>query len=560
MKRSHSVSPQNSKIIRIENYGLPPSQPFQSNEDSLVSYVSQKFNELSKTAQPFVMDQTSDPVNTNKLPLETTLVMEWELIEQQPEKKSEKYNLTEKNATFMVKHNFNQLPDLKEYELAIDNAFEEAVFPMISSADDNDRFTAYIESDGLDPAIFLIPQKVKDFDKHSLLNNIYKITQSNRTFLDSEKLKVNVVIYHTIKGKGRPNRAPQNYDQRAKDSKAVVCIKNTDHSCGYRAITLGIKYHEWNVKGNTRQSAWVHLIQRDSAQRRAYRKLFARLNIDTNIPVDIDKLMEIQSKIQYQIIVINNRTCEPMYTGSSQDQVIYLLYDPHKEHFDYIKEMHTYLGRHHYCKNCNQGFDHKYKHSCTGCCELCRSPTKCHFEEEIHCSGCNKTFNSMTCHNNHIDNGICNYFKYCTNCEVEYTMKNNIPHICDQFICNNCHEAYIEQPHYCYIKPIDQIKLAEEDSINRIIVAFDTECILMKIKENTYVHKPILLVTHIVCNCCWNGKSKNTENCEICGAREIIYYGEQCVSEFVDYLVGNLSKTAEKQKCHVKIAAHNNAG
>ena len=117
-------------------------------------------------------------------------MINWEIIENNGEVRHEKFKRTERRVVFRVVHNFTNFTTLKQYEEAIDTAFENAIRPLLNDSNPNDIFSAYIEHEELHPSIYIGYQKVSAFDKHAFLNKLYAIAQSNTKFLLDGVLKV----------------------------------------------------------------------------------------------------------------------------------------------------------------------------------------------------------------------------------------------------------------------------------------------------------------------------------------------------------------------------------
>ena len=479
-------------------------------------------------------------------------LIKWILIGKENPFRSLRLNALEQWLTFDIEHNLSnliELPHIRTYAGAIDNAFAEAMSPFIDSLRDNDRIGFYIESNDLNYHIYLRPEKPRPFDKERFLNQIFLTSQSNKSFLNSGHLKVRVLIIYSLFGSGRTNKAPISYAQSVQNKQSVIKIKNNDHSCGYRAIAMGIKYHEWNVKGHTQQlSKWHHLVTRETTQKTNGKVFCKTYGLDFNKPVDIDILKKIDSKIDYQIIVIKN--CLQMFVGTDRPKVIYLLYDG--THYDLIKTMTGFLGRNIYCKYCNKGYRSAIQHRCEKSCYLCRGHNICPPGTPTKCDQCDVTYVSKECFDQHLASNVCKDRHFCPECEVVYTVDKKHKHNCNEMHCNSCNQYYTVQPHFYHMSPTDMKKIAEEDKKNKILIAYDIECMLEN-NNNTYSHSPILLISHTVCDKC------EAEGCDICVIKEKVFYGQDCVERFVEDLL-DFAKVAEKEKASITAFAHNNSG
>lgn len=67
----------------------------------------------------------------------------------------------------------------------------------------------------------------------------------------------------------------------------------------------------------------------------------------------------------------------------------------------------------------------------------------------------------------------------------------------------------------------------------------------------------MLLISRTACTKCWVDGKRDIANCKVCGEEENIYFGYDCVKNFNDYLINNLSKQAHKNKGKIYIFAHN---
>ena len=355
-------------IIEIDEV---PACPMDTSNAELtnVDIVSQDLNfeslDINTRDSITTKQQIQDPIESQQVNDHQTggavqPLIKWNLIAKEKEFRSIRLNAFEQWSTFDVEHNLKDFRDIRAYAEAIDNAFAEAMAPFCQQLLDNDRIGFYIESDDLNYKIYLRPQKVRPFDKERFLNQIYVTTQSNRVFLNSGHLKVRVLVIHSLSGSGRTTKAPLPYEELVKNKKSVIKVINTDDSCGYLAIAMGIKFYEWEVKGNSQQNRWHDLIRRETAQKKLGQSFCSDYGLDFDKPVDIDILKEIDSMIDYQIIVIKD--CVQMFVGTDRKNVIYLLYDG--THYDFIKSMTAFLDKNIYCKYCNKGYTSAIQHRC----------------------------------------------------------------------------------------------------------------------------------------------------------------------------------------------------
>ena len=217
-------------IVRINCCGHC-AQPYDGSEDDM-QYDS---DSDSQTLEDIGIDPNADPVEDIRsqvgegqpevLPEENNdspqpdPQMLWQLVEDNGEVRHEKFQRTERRAQFKVEHNFNDIKDLKAYEDSIDNAYENAIKPMLRQSNPDDLYSAYIDHPELNPSIFIGYHKVSSFDKKKFLNKLYKIAQSNTSFFLDGVLKVRVAIIKTVQGAGRNKQKITTYETKAQKFK-----------------------------------------------------------------------------------------------------------------------------------------------------------------------------------------------------------------------------------------------------------------------------------------------------------------------------------------------------
>ena len=516
------------------------ADPFQSDRDKRLMTSPQ-------SSQPSI-PSTSQQFSPSLQPF-----IDFQLIETLETKYNERFLATEQWTRYEVRHNLNKFPDLMTIQTSIDDAYERVMKPYIEDSAPSDIIGGYVEHEALQYHISFRPIKVKNFDKREFLNRIFSVSQSRRQFLLDGTLIFRVVVYKSLTGSGRGTKAPLSYSEADDKKRSIIRIENNDKSCGYQAIAMGILYHEWKVKGNSRNTNWYNLINKKRTTKRKKEMLrFCwkyRLNHTHPLDMDILKKLDSHSDFHYQIIVIKD--CQQMFVGTDRPKVIYLLYSD--KHFDLITSMPAYTGDHYYCKYCNMSFRRAAKHRCENSCFYCRSHHPCITTTSQHCSNCNFTFVSPECFEHHIESGICQDRQYCSNCEVGYIVDRKHKHKCEEWHCHTCGLYYTVQPHYCYMTPLEEEKITEEDKKHKVMIAYDIECMLEQAGQS-FKHTPILIISHIVCDFC-----VEFDTCDICVKREWSFYGSDCVQNFVQFLL-DFSKTAEKKKSSITVFAHNNSG
>jgi len=208
-----------------------------------------------------------------------------------------------------------------------------------------------------------------------------------------------------------------------------------------------------------------------------------------------------------------------------------------KGHYNTITSITGYFNTSYFCESCLVGFKGINLHKCKNGCNQCHGPLVC-FGKLIRCQHCGRDFNGYDCFLNHKQNKICERTTRCTQCLVEYREPQQ--HTCGIYHCIICKEEYTVSPHYCCISKLDLDKLKKEDEENKIICCFDIECMLEQDGE-FQIHKPVLLIAQTVCKKCFNFQTWSKVDCVICGSLTSIFKGEDCVTNFGDFLYKQLA-------------------
>lgn len=490
----------------------------------------------------------------------------WEMIERNNDVEWDKFGLIQRRAKFIVNHSIHNAYDLKRWKEEIDQGFENAVKDLIVDMPPENVLTIQMTGQGVEEPFYIPPHRIKDFNRQMFWNYFNKLSQSKKEFLVSGVANIKVHIYETLKGGGRSTKVPKSYPEDKKSKTSVVTIQDRTHLCGYMAIAMGKLMKDKRIveDKNSRDRQWKSLIEYATNQRRLAEEFCGEFNIDNSEELDIVKLIQIQNihgiKDVYQFIVIEYKTCKQLYKGPDAAKEIYLLYDSDKKHYDLIKVMKAFIGKEFYCKHCNRGSSNANEHQCENICNFCKCQGVCEKDDddEHKCLLCHRKFANPECLANHSRNWLCNTIKYCEKCELEYKERDG--HKCNEFKCEHCRDKYVEQPHYCYVKPLKMEELKEDDSMPKIFVAFDIESMLIQ-KDNYIEHKPILLCYWIACTKCWdNNITNNKPNCDLCHGRKSEIYGEDCVEKFDKIIIKEVAPLANKVKGTVNVLAHNLSG
>ena len=479
---------------------------------------------------------------------------------------------------FNVSHNFSDI-DILRMSKHIDNLFRDFVGDKLAKGTPTDFISVTVQHHDLPNSIHMV-SRIKNFEVEEFANRIYKTCQSQQQWLANGQFNVEVLITRKQFGSGfssTRNTAPQTPRDAAIKSRSIVTIRNQDaglahqNACGYWAIVLAIK--DWETKGrsqktNANQDAKTKNKEFDRYTKNSggilaleAQKMCRDAGLDYSQPMSNEHFDIIQERLlpYYQLIIVDGSTTKyaPIFIGPNAGRQIYLF--KANNHYDLITKIHSLHKKDFWCQHCWSGYKEMGKHKCEQTCHCCRQPSACKLEvgeEQLICyEKCHRTFNGRNCFNRHQDFKICEKFRKCTSCEVEY--QTRYEHECHKVYCKRC-EKNCESGHHCYLTPKDKLKLQEQDAQNKIIVTFDIESELTAVENDRYTHKPNLVCAEIVCDECYDYESHTkSSSCSLCGPHMLHFNGYECIQEFGDYLYNTLAKQAEKKKARVVVFAHN---
>ena len=520
----------------------------------LLSEVSEKFNENNPT-----ISKISNQIGTGFSPNQATF--EWRELTRSQKKTFRKHSRNSQNICFEVKHNFGKFTDLFDIEKNIDELYERFMKEQIKKYSGNDLISVNIFHDELvGRPLFIPPTKKKNFDPEAFFNAIYCISQSKQSLLLNGKLTFEINITEEVRGSGK-TKAPITLQDKELQSRSVIQVNNNDKGCAFHAIIISI------FKLNFKSEAYKwQCIRRNtnSARVKEAKKLAEKCGFDLNHQITISDFEIIQAHLdQYQLIVIDAKNkFNRLFVGSVyRPTKIYIKCDKDDEHFDSIINICGYMGQKFYCEHCHKPYSHRYTHKCAFLCPHCFKFPPCPEDPiRINCQKCNIDFNGKSCYDNHLidKNSVCRNVKKCGNCLTVFKGS----HECDLKKCCTCGEKYKLVHHFCYLKTMNMDKIAEQDRIEKVIVAYDIECQQNLINENIYRHDPDLLISKTACDRCWNfnENSKIIQNCDLCGEAKKVFKDKDCIKRFGDYIYKDLAVKAAKNGCIVYIFAHNAKG
>ena len=477
--------------------------------------------------------------------------------------------MEEMSTDYTLNHSLAQVTDIGAVAEAIDSFIARLVAPALALAEDTDYVSLQVFHPELESPIFVSYTTKSNFTAQSFMNKLFRFAQSGVTrFLLNGRLTVRVSILRMCVGRARSARVAFEIDSFFGRKNDVVQIINDSNSCAYLAITLGVLYADHLANGSffTRYT-WNQLRLPNSPRlRREMERLCLTLGIDHSIPFDLSLAPAVQQRLpQHQLVIIRRPTPQavfgaadaPLFKGPERQKRVIIEFVPDQNHYNFVKKMTGYHSVECFCYSCWRPT--RPNHQCPGCCPNCRSPAVCEGQEGIKCSECNVTFNSQECFANHQSKQLCRKRSYCVTCETTFNPKEK--HECDSSKCLHCDEVYKEPPHFCFMKPLELNGIQKKDKETKIFVFFDIESRLDDVADGTCFHHAILVVAHTYCDACFDPETEKTSSCTICGSLEQVFYGEDCVTRFMDHLMTTVQKDAQRKKIkRVYVVSHNFRG
>ncbi len=204
----------------------------------------------------------------------------------------------------------------------------------------------------------------------------------------------------------------------------------------------------------------------------------------------------------------------------------------HNEHFFYIMYPCTVFIYEYECEKCCSFFHNKLDHRCAGSCWRCLGPVA-HDDPTVpllRCQRCHHQFSGEECMEHHKSAKLphsfltkCEAFKFCPTCEKSYSTLRGRKHVCGFVYCRNCKENVAEN-HLCYMTAWSEKQ--PKKGRHYLTVFYDIETTQntpVLGKENTFEHKPNLIVSQTICKDCAN-VAQNDYFCRVCNTRQHIFH------------------------------------
>jgi hypothetical protein len=434
-------------------------------------------------------------------------------------------------------------------------------------AKDDDRVILEIQNaESAENPLWFSMRRVDQLSGHIVLDKLTRVLNSNQSFLSEGQLKVSYIHVPTPHAGGRrvnnvANETIDDWVARKIASKSLFSPQNTeDEMCLARSVIVAT-----SREGMTRQS-FLRLRQPASTiQSKMALKLCEEAQIDPQQRCGLDEVRKLQDVMpDVRLCVFTgkdaNNACVFKGPYTSVRKNIYLLL--HNAHFYAILYPCQAFDYRFLCEKCVLFYNNADGHQCPETCWRCFGP---HVHDTLplrRCMDCHHQFAGDECFNNHQTLKIphtqltkCESFKFCPKCDKSYSKMRGKKHVCGFIFCKYC-KVQVHENHLCYMQSWTEKELKED--VKYITIFYDietTQCDPVEGKENTFEHKPNLLVCQAVCDECSN-VTQNDYFCTVCKNRQHIFHNLDdrninVMGQFIEYL------QSFKGKHELILVAHN---
>lgn len=350
-------------------------------------------------------------------------------------------------------------------------------------------------------------------------------------------------------GKGR-SRWLRNVGKSYKDfvtqSQGIILINNDDNMCFVRAVVISKAMNDGDIEFDRMVKGLSAVLDQRVTEICEY------CDIDTTRGCGLTEIKKVQDYLgdAYSIVGYSDRFGKTtLFTGPQGPDKKRLNLYFENDHFDVIQSLTATFACSYYCEMCHFRYNNKVEHKkCPYTCPCCHTQPPCRVDfQNIRCNECLRDFRGDECFRLHKDSGLCARMKRCGKCCASYWIKKK--HLCGQKYCRTCN-AVKPVRHLCFM-PVNSRQPNREQFL---LIFYDFEAMqgnLRSDNENVFLHEVNLCVAQQACQSYI--ASDNIENIySICGERQHIFYAENPVANFLEYV----SKVPHKFKS-VVLLAHN---
>lgn len=320
-----------------------------------------------------------------------------------------------------------------------------------------------------------------DFDFQQFLLLAHQYFQSGgKSIKISDGLKLEIVtVTHKDKNSSSTDKGGKRYKvlsigNAVIDKKSCIAIENNDNLCMARCIAVGIVLND--VSKQLIDETASYRVIRDSrkpTQKRFAEKICDKAKISYTSKCGVEEAKQFERALNLTIKIFDgNAFLNVVYAGQKQNEetpVLYLLRTETETgdlHYDFISNIHKFLGKSFYCNFCDVAYSEIHQHCCSDIMDWCFScyardcARQSDFQDQ--CDICKRRFRNDECKNRHQSPGSnCRYFK-CFDCnkkvlrnrkssgEWETNFELRQRHGTCKTKCSVC-KIFVEPGHVCFM-------------------------------------------------------------------------------------------------------------
>lgn len=403
-----------------------------------------------------------------------------------------------------------------------------------------------------------------------LVDTLSGVIQSNEEFGIASRLEIAVTVVNVPDG-GAPTPLRRLTKRNLlSGKKRCIVVQNgfsledeANMDCLPKALVIGRALADKADKKYLKA-----LIRRNSQKLRAESNKLTRkagVRVDDEYGCTLNDLVKFALVLKnYEIVVYDSFTDSKsiLFQSAKRDLKIALFYLPQEKHFITISRLPGFFGYAYICEDCDLLHNNVDIHRCPAVCPFCRQLGVCApVTDLLMCLTCNRSFRGERCLYRHtkfpcavkkkknskaqIDQRtVCEQLQICTSCFYFIDYRRIKEHKCTDRFCSNC-KKIVDEKHLCYMQ-----KYTKKAPKKYAIVFYDFET-----RSDDNVHHPNLCIASQICHRCDRDETENP-NCVNCGERTRVFEGENCVSDFIDYIEDYRKFCGN----HVTCIAHNAKG
>ena len=492
--------------------------------------------------------------------------------------------LTEHLRFFRVQHNFATV-DVLSVSDAIDSAFSAVVDPIRASVHDDDLVSVTIRHSDLSRGpIYLSFVRNSMFSSESFANRIFRVTQSNSSFLIDGELAVTVSVLRRPSG-GAPAPISTVEDADRNATSLIRIVNRGNQGCGHYAIYLDHVRKQKLLKADL----WMRMREmryNDPERRANVEALIREVNESQQTDLSVDRELDLDGISAYarhlgmRVVVYvrcqgdSTRKATLLFKTDNivEEEHLHIFLDlvrmnDGKQHFNLITKPNSFLGFRKYCYSCYSGTDRT--HRCTAGCPGCNADVVCsETNATVRCDNCGHCCRGLACLAHHKQQMTCTSRWMCQLCNASMGSHKKKDHKCLSYLCKDCNQRFFKSPHFCFMRP-----LKKDDAKDVVMVSFDIESMFEKRQRNgreEEVHVPVHLCALVSCSQCYRPENVRKEtngvfeplktgDCNVCLEYKKVFRGRNCVKDFTEYLYQVLSPHVVhvSPEAVIRVFAHN---